>query len=142
MPRRLSSFGCVLRSRPLVAVVNEGSSPMSKSDAVNVILSDNQSELPEAMAVAGFLAGYCGATRRSYASDLRLFSSWCQQASLGLFAARRGHPELFGRWTEETGRMRSTVARRLSTLASFYRYCEQEGVINQNPGAQCPPTQA
>ena len=26
-------------------------------------------------AVAGFLAGYCGSTRRSYATDLRLFWS-------------------------------------------------------------------
>ncbi len=34
---------------------------------------------------------------------------------------------------EETGRMRSTVARRLSTLASFYRYCEQEQAIDRNP---------
>jgi hypothetical protein len=31
--------------------------------------------------------------------------------------------------------MRSTVARRLSTLASFYRYCHVEGVLNRNPAA-------
>ncbi len=31
--------------------------------------------------------------------------------------------------------MRSTVARRLSTLASFYRYCEQEGLVERNPAA-------
>jgi hypothetical protein len=36
---------------------------------------------------------------------------------------------------EENGRMRSTVARRLSTLASFYRYCEQEGLVERNPAA-------
>ncbi len=29
--------------------------------------------------------------------------------------------------------MRSTVARRLSTLVSLYRYCEQEGLIERNP---------
>jgi site-specific recombinase XerD len=34
---------------------------------------------------------------------------------------------------EENGRMRSTVARRLSTLASFYRYCEQEQLVERNP---------
>ena len=34
---------------------------------------------------------------------------------------------------EETDRMRSTAARRLSTLASFYRYCHQEGLIDINP---------
>ncbi len=29
--------------------------------------------------------------------------------------------------------MRSTVARRLSTVASFYRYREQEQLIERNP---------
>ena len=29
--------------------------------------------------------------------------------------------------------MRSTVARRLSTLASFYKYCEQEQLVDRNP---------
>ncbi len=86
-------------------------------------------------AIAGFLAGYCGATRRSYATDLRIFAAWCSEANLTLFAVRRAHLELFGRWMEENGRMRSTVARRLSTLASFYRYCQQEALISRNPAA-------
>lgn len=85
----------------------------------SVVLVDDAT--PTRTAVAGFLAGYCGATRRSYATDLRIFSNWCGEANLELFAVRRAHLELFGRWMEETGRMRSTVARRLSTLASFYR---------------------
>jgi site-specific recombinase XerD len=34
---------------------------------------------------------------------------------------------------EENGRMRSTVARRLSTLASFYCYCDQEQLVERNP---------
>ena len=34
---------------------------------------------------------------------------------------------------EDCGRLRSTVARRLSILASFYRYCEQEGLVERNP---------
>jgi hypothetical protein len=88
-----------------------------------------------AVMFAGFLAGYCGSTRRSYATDLRLFAAWCGEANLPLFGVRRAHLELFGRWMEENGKMRSTVARRLSTLASFYRYCEQEGLIERNPAA-------
>lgn len=71
------------------------------------------------MAVAGFLAGYSGTTRVIYASDLRSFASWCHEGKLTLFTVRRAHLELFGPWMEESGRMRSTVARRLSTLASF-----------------------
>ena len=96
---------------------------MSRSTSVTVVLVDDPM-LKETMAVAGFLAGYCGGTRRSYATDLRLFSAWCHEANLTLFSVRRAHLELFGRWMEETGRMRSTVARRLSTLANFYKYCE------------------
>ena len=83
--------------------------------------------------MAGFLAGYCGSTGRSYATDLRLFSAWCHEANLTLFDVRRAHLELYGRWMEETRRMRSTVARRLSTLASFYKYCDQEQLVDRNP---------
>jgi site-specific recombinase XerD len=36
---------------------------------------------------------------------------------------------------EARGLMASTVARRLSTLASFYRYCEQEGHVERSPAA-------
>jgi integrase/recombinase XerD len=117
----------------LAAAVSEGSTPMFKTYAAELVPAENQSELAEAMAIAGFLAGYCGATRRSYATDLRLFAAWCHEGRLTLFGVRRAHLELFGRWMEETGRMRSTVARRLSTLASFYRYCEQEELVDHNP---------
>jgi len=105
---------------------------MSTSTSVAVVLVEDPVET-EAIAVAGFLAGYCGSTRRSYATDLRLFAAWCHEANLSLFSVRRSHIELFGRWMEETGRMRSTVARRLSTLASFYKYCEQEQLVDRNP---------
>jgi len=87
----------------------------------------------ERVAVAGFLAGYRNPTRQSYATDLRLFASWCQDHDLKLFVVRRAQLELFGRWMEEQGRMRSTVARRLSTLTSFYRSCEQEQLIERSP---------
>ena len=106
---------------------------MSTTTCTAVVLAEDSSERTEAMAVGGLLAGYAGATRTSYATDLRIFATWCRQADLGLFTVRRSHLELFGRWMDETGRMRSTVARRLSTLASFYRYCEQEQLIDRNP---------
>ncbi|MGH9181701.1 MAG: site-specific integrase, partial [Acidimicrobiales bacterium] len=80
---------------------------------------------------------YCGHTRTSYATDLRLFTLWCRQASLTLFAVRRAHLELFGRWMEENGRMRSTVARRLSTLASFYRYASRSSGWCATPLSTC-----
>ena len=44
---------------------------------------------PERLALAGFLAGYRGLTRESYALDLRQFAAWCRTHSLSMFAVRR-----------------------------------------------------
>ena len=49
------------------------------------------------LAVAGFLARYSGATRTSYTTDLRQFFAWCAQCDLQVFAAKRGHLELYAR---------------------------------------------
>ena len=89
----------------------------------------------ELLVVASFLAGYGASTRTGYATDLRLFTSWCRDCGLGLFEVQRSHLELFGRSMEARGLMPSTVARRLSALTSFYRYCEQEGHIDRSPAA-------
>jgi integrase/recombinase XerD len=79
------------------------------------------------------LAGYSGNTRISYTTDLRLFAAWCADDGLRLLEVRRAHLEVFAREMEQQGRMRSTVARRLSTLCSFYRYCHLEGLLARNP---------
>ena len=93
-------------------------------------------EIRERGAVAGFLAGYSGNTRVSYATDLRLFTAWCADNRLHLLEVRRSHLEMFARTMEQEGRMRSTVARRrLSTLCSFYRYCHLEGLLAPDPAA-------
>jgi integrase/recombinase XerD len=83
----------------------------------------------------GFLAGYSGNTRVSYTTDLRLFAAWCADNRLHLLEVRRTHLEMFARTMEQEGRMRSTVARRLSTLCSFYRYCHLEGLLARDPAA-------
>ncbi len=101
--------------------------------STDLVVVEDPSGWAEASAVAGFLAAYRGSTRVSYATDLRLFSAWCREANLTLFGVRRAHLELFGRWMEERGLMRSTVARRLSTLTSFYRYCQEEEHIVRSP---------
>ena len=80
------------------------------SMTTSVVLVDDATQTRAA--VSGSLAGYCGATRRSYATDLRIFAAWCDEAHLELFAVRRPHLELLGRWMEEYCKMRSTVARR------------------------------
>ena len=76
----------------------------------------------ERLALAGFLAGYRGRTREAYVLDLRQFTAWCRARSLALFAVRRVDIESFARELEARGRARSTVTRRLYTIAGFYRY--------------------
>ena len=90
---------------------------------------------PERLALAGFLAGYRGLTREAYALDLRQFTTWCRSHSLNLFAVRRGDIESFARELEAKGRARSTVTRRLCTIAGFYRYAVEEELLDHSPAA-------
>ena len=87
----------------------------------------------ERLALAGFLAGYRGLTREAYALDLRQFVSFCERNSLKLFSVRRADIELYARSLEERGRARATVARRLCTVAGFFRYAEEEGLVPVSP---------
>ena len=87
----------------------------------------------ERVALAGFLAGYSGLTREAYALDLRQFASWREERHVHLFEARRADIECFGRDLEERGRARATVARRLCTVAGFYRYAVEEELLEYSP---------
>jgi site-specific recombinase XerD len=87
----------------------------------------------ERVALAGFLAGYSGLTREAYALDLRQFASWREEHHVHLFEARRADIECFGRDLEERGRARATVARRLCTVAGFYRYAVEEELLEHSP---------
>jgi integrase len=89
----------------------------------------------EQLALAGFLAGYSGLTRDAYTLDLRQYVAWCTEHRLAVFGARRADIECFARHLESLGRARATVARRLCTVACFYRYAEQEGLIAVSPAA-------
>ena len=89
----------------------------------------------ERAALAGFLAGYSGLTREAYTLDLRQYTSWCAQHGLHLFTAKRADIECFGRDMEANGRARATIARRLCTVAGFYRYAVEEDLLEQSPAA-------
>ena len=108
---------------------------MPSTTAAVLVRYEDPLDVRERGAVAGFLAGYTGSTRVSYTTDLRLFASWCDETRVRLLDVKRAHLELFARQMEADGRMRSTVARRISTLASFYRYCHIEGILERNPAA-------
>lgn len=85
--------------------------------------------ISERVAVAAFLAGYSGGTRVSYTTDLRIFAEWCHDRELNLLNVKRAHLELFAGWMEQHWRMPSTIGRRLSTLSSFYKYCQIEDIV-------------
>jgi len=88
---------------------------------------------PEQVTLRGFLAAYRGYTRDAYALDLRQFAAWCWQHDRRLFDVRRVDIECFARDLEDRGKARATVARRLCTIVGFYRYAEEEGVIEHSP---------
>ena len=74
-------------------------------------------------AIAGYLAGYSGATLDAYRLDLRQWVTWLDGNGVGILDAQRAHIELYARWSEEHGLARSTISRRLSAICGFYRYC-------------------
>ena len=74
-------------------------------------------------------------TRQAHTLDLRQFTTWCLQHQRHLFDARRVDIEMFARSLEDAGRARATVARRLCTVAGFYRYAVDEGVLERSPAA-------
>lgn len=96
-------------------------------------LSDLHAQDPVHLAIAGFLARYREPTRGGYAIDLRCFFRWCDSAGLAPFEAKRPHLEVFARQLEESGLALSTVKRRLSTVAGFYRFAMIDGYITSNP---------
>jgi site-specific recombinase XerD len=98
-----------------------------------VVVVDPTFSDPERFALAGFLAGYRGLTRDAYALDLRQFAIWCERRQLRLFNVRRADIECFGRDLEAAGRSRATVARRLCTVAGFYRYAVEEELLDHSP---------
>ena len=63
------------------------------------------------------------------ASWLRRPGACCHQ----LFDVRRVDIECFARDLEARGKACATVARRLCTIVGFYRYAEEEGVIDHSP---------
>jgi integrase/recombinase XerD len=86
------------------------------------------------LAVAACLARFKGASREHTESDLRCYVSWCAERGLDPLAARRPHLELYIRWMQEIRRFKpSTVSRRFSVAAGFYRICVIDGLLEHSP---------
>jgi site-specific recombinase XerD len=83
---------------------------------------------------AAYLARFKGQSRLHNESDLRCYLTWCRDHDLNPFHARRPHVELYLRWMQEVrGFQPSTVSRRLSFLAGFYRTCVIDAVLEHSP---------
>jgi integrase/recombinase XerD len=106
---------------------------MQQEPSTSLAVCDPAFTEGERLALAAFLAGYRGATRDAYALDLRQFVAWCAEAHLALFSTRRADIESYARTLGDRGRARATVARRLCTVAGFYRYAEEEGLLAVSP---------
>jgi integrase/recombinase XerD len=104
--------------------------PPAVPHRLRALLADTESDQ---RLITGFLLGYGDRTRTAYLADLRDFHAWCARIGIGLLAAHRGHIEAYVRALEQAGRSRATVARRLATLAGFYRYAVQEGALPHSP---------
>jgi integrase/recombinase XerD len=86
------------------------------------------------LAVAAYLARFKGSSREHTESDLRCYLAWCAERSLDPLAARRPHLELYIRWMQEVRRFKpSTVSRRFSVAAGFYRTCVIDGLLEHSP---------
>jgi site-specific recombinase XerD len=86
------------------------------------------------VATAAYLARFKGQSRVHTESDLRAFLAWCQRQGLDPIEAKRPHIELYLRWMQEVvGYKPSTVSRRLSVVAGFYRTCVIDGLLEHSP---------
>ena len=89
------------------------------------------------MAVAGFLGRYRGQSRTHTASDLRTFLTWCADQHLDPLdpvQVGRVQVEAYVRWMQETrGLQPSTVSRRVSVVAGFYRTAVIDGLVARSP---------
>ncbi len=86
------------------------------------------------LAAVAHLSRYRGTSREHTESDLRVFFTWCHDRQLAPLVARRHDLELYLRWLQDVRRFKpSTVSRRLSVVAGFYRTCVIDGVLEHSP---------
>jgi integrase/recombinase XerD len=86
------------------------------------------------LAVAVYLARFKGSSREHTESDPRCYLTWCAERGLNPLTARRPHLELYIRWMQEIRRFKpSTVSRRFSVTAGFYRTAVIDGLLSTHP---------
>ena len=96
--------------------------------------ADAPSADPVRLAASAYLARFTGSSRRCTESDLRCYLRWCADRGLNPLAARRPDLEQYIRWMQEACRFKpSTISRRFSVTAGFYRTCVIDAVLEHSP---------
>jgi integrase/recombinase XerD len=86
------------------------------------------------LTIPAYLARFKGSCREHTESDLRCYLTWCAERDVDPLAAQRLRLELYIRWMQETRRFKlSTISRRFSVTAGFYRTCAIDGVLEHSP---------
>ena len=86
------------------------------------------------LTVAAYLARFKGSSREHTESDVRCYLAWCAGRGLDPLTVQRPHLELYIRWMQEIRRFKpSTVSRRVSVPAGFYRTCVIDGIMEHSP---------
>ena len=84
--------------------------------------------------MAAYLARFKGSSREHTEYDLRCYLTGCAERGLDPLAARPPHLELYIRSMQKIRRFRpSTVSRRFSVTAGFYRTCVIDGILEHSP---------
>jgi integrase/recombinase XerD len=122
------------------ALAMAGSGPqrrsMTHSNELIPVPSNRPAPLADQLrlAVVAYLARFTDSSRDHADSDLRYYLNWCAERGLDPLTARRPYLELNIRWMQEACRFKpSTVSRRFSVTAGFYRTCVIDGVLDQSP---------
>lgn len=88
------------------------------------------------LAAQNFLARYAGETHRAYRDDLDHALGWMLEHDVDPLTASRVQLELYVRHClDDLGLASATVARRVTTLRSFYRLAHSDGLAPGNPAA-------
>jgi site-specific recombinase XerD len=102
-------------------------------EAAQLIVASDATNAAVRIATLAYLARFKGQSRVHAESDLRAYLNWCASKDLNPLEARRPHIELYLRSMQEITRYKpSTVSRRLSILAGFYRTCVIDGVLESS----------
>jgi hypothetical protein len=92
------------------------------------------------LAVAAYLAPFRGTSHEHTKSDLRCYLAWRAERGLDQLAAKRPHLKLYIRWMQEIRRFKpSTISRRFSVAAGFYRTCVIGGIFGTLTHPARPP---